>query len=461
MSRGTTIRRQLIVPLLAGSFAVIAGISVVSAWTQSSRARVALELRQDDAAVVLEEAAWPLTAAVVQQLAGLTGQNLVVWEPGSSQPPISSLNTLPQSLVESLRTAASPPAPGSPLEVRDGSDYFRVRFVRPRWQPQAVVALLLSQKTLDEARWNAAWPPAAIGTAAMLAVLPWLITLTGRWSTRLRLIQQQVAEIARGDAAPAVHTSGSTMQHDELAALLYDVESLAGKLQTLQQQLIRAEREQLVAQLVTGFAHQFRNGLSGISLALQVHQGRCTAPTDRSVEIAHRQLQLLETEVRGLLSLDKRAANVFVQLDLAELLRESLALINPALEHHNVTLHVTSPALLPVRGIRDSLRAAIVNLLQNAAEAAGPGGHIEVLLEPQSHEAVLTISDNGPGPTPEVAARMHEAFVTTKPEGLGLGLAIVTAAAQIHQGRLSWNREQHRTVMQLTVPATDTSDAAP
>ena len=440
---------------------MIAGISAVSAWTQSSQARSALERRQDDAALVLQQAAWPLTAAVVRQLAGLTGQNLVVWEPGSSRPPISSLNTLPPTLFDSLRDAAALPAPNTPLEIRDGTEIFRIRLVRPRWQPQAVVALLLSQHTLDEARWNAAWPPAAIGTAAMFAVLPWLIALTGRWSARLRLIQQQVAEIARNQSASPANAFNNSTQHDELVALLHDVQSLAGKLQELQQQLLRAEREQLVAQLVTGFAHQFRNGISGISLALQVHQSRCRAPADRSLEITHRQLQLLETEVRGLLSLDKRAANVFTELDLAQLLNESIALINPAFEHHGVQLQVSSPPALPIPGIRDSLRAAVVNLLQNAAEAAGPGGQIQVVLEQQTNHATLRISDNGPGPTPEVAARMHEAFVTTKPEGLGLGLAIVTAAAQIHQGRLSWKREQDWTVMQLTLPATAATDASP
>lgn len=441
---------------------MIAGISAVSAWIQSSRARSALEQRQDDAALVLEQAAWPLTAAVVRQLAGLTGQNLVAWEPGSPSPPISSLNTLSESLLDSLHTAASLPAPNSPLEIRDGSEIFRARLVRPRWQPQAVVGLLLSQQTLDEARWNAAWPPAAIGSAALLAVLPWLIAITGRWSTRLRLIQQQVADIARGQAVPAVHAVTSAMQSDELAAVLHDVESLAGKLQQLQEQLLKAEREQLLAQLVTGFAHQFRNGLSGISLALQVHQGRCRAPADRSLEILHRQLQLLETEVRGLLSLDKSTANVFTQLDLAAILRESIALIDPALEHHDVRLQVSSPPSLSIPGIRDSLRAAIINLLQNAAEAAGPGGQIQVLLEQQQQpqQAILKISDSGPGPTPEVAARMHEAFVTTKPEGLGLGLAIVTAAAQIHHGSLSWKREHDWTVMQLILPATPAATPA-
>jgi signal transduction histidine kinase len=310
---------------------------------------------------------------------------------------------------------------------------------------------------LDEARWNAAWPPAAIGSTAMLAVLPWLITLTGRWSRRLQHIQQQVAAIARNKTPAPPATQAMPHRGDELAAVLEDVQALAERLRELQEQLLRTEREQLVAQLVTGFAHQFRNGLSGVSLALQVHQTRCRAPADRSLEILHRQLQLLETEVRGLLSLDKRAASVFTQLDLAQILRESISLVEPALEHHNVRLHVVAPPSLVIPGIRDSLRAACVNLLQNAAEAAGPGGEIQVLLQQHPQHALIQISDNGHGPPPEIAPRMQEAFVTTKAEGLGLGLAIVNAAAQVHKGTLNWKREQNWTTMELTLPVNQES----
>jgi nitrogen-specific signal transduction histidine kinase len=52
---------------------------------------------------------------------------------------------------------------------------------------------------------------------------------------------------------------------------------------------------------------------------------------------------------------------------------------------------------------------------------------------------------------------MKEAFVTTKAEGLGLGLAIVNAAAQVHKGTLSWKREQNWTTMELTLPVNQES----
>ncbi|MFM7055947.1 MAG: sensor histidine kinase [Planctomycetota bacterium] len=451
MAEGISIRRQLMVPLVAGFFAVTAGISGVSAWLQSARAQAALEYRHDEAVQVLEDAAWPFTSGVVRQLGGLTGQHIVVLDPATG----TVLSSLPVVSPEIRNVLQNPPQPKDSREafsLQSGRSLYRVRLVRPRWQPQAVMLVLLSQQALDDAWWNAVWPPLAIGSTAMLAILPWLLALTGHWSARLRDIQKQVATIARSESAEDASVSMSGVQGDELAALVTDVQSLGERLQQLQARLLQTEREQLTAQLVQGFAHQFRNGLSGISLALQLHISRCRSSEDRSLQILQKQLRLLETEVRGLLSLDRRAGRIFAPLQLGPLLQDCVALVEPAIDHHGLQLELDVRGELFVLGLRDSLRAACVNLLQNAIEAAGPGGYLRVQLVDGGERNLVRISDNGPGPAPEVAARMQEAFVTTKPEGIGLGLAIVTAAARDHHGQLQWRREQDWTVVELSLP---------
>jgi signal transduction histidine kinase len=444
-------------PLVAGFFAVIAGISGVSAWLQSTRARTALEQRHDNAVQVLKDATWPATIGVVRQIGGLTGQDIVVREPGSG----TVLSSLPVVSPEIIRVLQNP----QPVErgasdafiLRSGQSVYRVRLVRPRWQPQAVMLVLLSQQALNDAWWNAVWPPVAIGSGAMLAILPWLFSVTGRWSARLRHIQQQVAAIARSEAGSDPQASIGTAQADELAALVTDVQSLGERLQMLRQQLLQTEREHLTAQLVQGFAHQFRNGLAGITLALQLHLVRCRSAEDRSLQILQKQLRLLETEVRGLLSLDRRAGGIFAPLELGPLLQDCVSLVEPAIEHHGLQLELNVQAGLCVSGLRDSLRAACVNLLQNAIEAAGPGGCLRVELLDAGDRVLVRISDNGPGPAPEVAERMHEAFVTTKSEGIGLGLAIVTAVARDHHGQLQWHREHDWTVLELSLPGSTES----
>jgi signal transduction histidine kinase len=204
----------------------------------------------------------------------LTGLDIVVWDPASSKIVDQSISKAPLGLPEYL--LLQPPADADSTllsEFRSADDVYQVRTVVSRWAPQYRIVTLTSQRVLDEARWNAAWPPVAIGVAALLAVLPWLVALTGNWTNRLRQIQSRVSGIAQGRLRD--EGSGESIPDpggDELSSLIYDVTKLGEHLAELQSRVLQAEREQWIAQLASGFAHQFRNGIAGISLALQVHQ---------------------------------------------------------------------------------------------------------------------------------------------------------------------------------------------
>jgi signal transduction histidine kinase len=105
---------------------------------------------------------------------------------------------------------------------------------------------------------------------------------------------------------------------------------------------------------------------------------------------------------------------------------------------------------MPAR--RDSLRAALVNLVLNAIDAAGRGGAVELAILAEPGSATLVVDDTGPGPPPALAATIHEPFVTGKPEGVGLGLAVARAVATEHGGTLSWSRHGDRTRFAIRLP---------
>jgi len=93
----------------------------------------------------------------------------------------------------------------------------------------------------------------------------------------------------------------------------------------------------------------------------------------------------------------------------------------------------------------DGLRAAFLNLTLNAIDATGPGGHVWLSLKADESANVLIVEDDGHGPPAELAESLFESFVTSKPEGIGLGLTVATAVALAHHGHLSWNRSNGRT----------------
>jgi signal transduction histidine kinase len=106
-----------------------------------------------------------------------------------------------------------------------------------------------------------------------------------------------------------------------------------------------------------------------------------------------------------------------------------------------------------VRGASSQLRHAIHNLVGNAVEAARPGGRVVVELKTQDPGRVLfEVSDSGPGPPPMVADRLFEPFITGKPEGVGLGLALARQVVEAHEGTITWRRENDQTCFRIDMP---------
>jgi hypothetical protein len=88
----------------------------------------------------------------------------------------------------------------------------------------------------------------------------------------------------------------------------------------------------------------------------------------------------------------------------------------------------------------------------NAIEAAGPGGAVRLEAAAIGDQVAVEVADTGAGPPPELADSLCEAFVTSKPEGVGLGLALAHRVAADHGGRLTWIREDGETRFRLTLP---------
>jgi PAS domain S-box-containing protein len=162
--------------------------------------------------------------------------------------------------------------------------------------------------------------------------------------------------------------------------------------------------------------------------------------------------------VRRVRALFKRTAIERVRLDLDEVIGEVLRLLDSYPARKHVSLEAAlAPDLPPVFADRVQLQQLLLNLMLNALEALEPvSGRVKQLTVRTTHaegqRAAIQISDNGMGLDDSVAA--FEPFVTTKPEGMGLGLAICRSIVAAHEGTLSAERNVgFGTTFTVTLPA--------
>jgi C4-dicarboxylate-specific signal transduction histidine kinase len=175
----------------------------------------------------------------------------------------------------------------------------------------------------------------------------------------------------------------------------------------------------------------------------------------RIVNDGHRAGQVLGS-VRQMFEKDsgKRA-----QVDLNALIREVLALLEGELRSHGVTLQADLTDALPeVSGNRVQLQQVIVNLTMNAVEAMQAVTNRPRLLRltseiDKANHVLIRIEDSGPGIAVENIDRIFNAFFTTKPHGIGMGLSICRSIIEAHDGRL-WVSPgvDYGSVFQFTLP---------
>ena len=154
-------------------------------------------------------------------------------------------------------------------------------------------------------------------------------------------------------------------------------------------------------------------------------------------------------------------------LDLSALARKIATLCREDAATRGVQVEIEGlRPIPPVRADRPQIEQVLNNLVVNAIDAASerPGARGRVILRVarRGERVVMLVEDNGPGVAPEIADRMFEAYQTTKPRGMGLGLHLSQQIVQKHAGHLWWERdvpEGTRFVVELPIDGPDQNAA--
>ncbi len=221
-----------------------------------------------------------------------------------------------------------------------------------------------------------------------------------------------------------------------------DVQNAYQRLEENQEQLVKAERLATIGEMSAKVAHEIRNPLVSIGGFARLIEKRIKADSDikKYAGIIRDQVDQLEYILNNLLATAKPRAPEKKTVDLENITRQVLQVLENALEQRNVRVTLDFPESPPViNGDPKMLYQAFLNLLKNAMEAVEEraNGEIHVAAEPDGDEILLRISDNGPGIETAVVPKIFQTFFTTKSSGTGLGLSIVRQIVESHNGEIN------------------------
>jgi signal transduction histidine kinase len=240
----------------------------------------------------------------------------------------------------------------------------------------------------------------------------------------------------------------------QLAGVVMVARDVTERLAT-QEWRMREERLAVVGKLAAGLAHEINNPLGAIALftRLALREAAPGAALADHLETVLRNADACKRVVKDLLVHARQRPPRREPVAVPELVADVARTLRVAAERAGVAL-VAEPCAVTVAGDPDQLRQVLVNLGLNAIDAMPAGGTLRLGAAAAGAAVRLSVSDTGVGIAPEERERIFAAFYTTKPDGTGLGLAVVKDLVEAHRGRVDVESEPGRgTTFTVSLPA--------
>jgi len=157
--------------------------------------------------------------------------------------------------------------------------------------------------------------------------------------------------------------------------------------------------------------------------------------------------------VSQLLDFSRQGSGDLRPLDMGNVVRSVLHLIDRQFERSNIKLITDIGSTAPVQMNEDQFKQVILNLLLNAQEAMPDGGTLFVSVRQHDDEVYVSLADTGIGIPEKDMAKIFDPFFSTKVDGTGLGLAVSYGLIEGYGGRIEVkSREQHGSTFTIVLP---------
>jgi signal transduction histidine kinase len=217
------------------------------------------------------------------------------------------------------------------------------------------------------------------------------------------------------------------------------------RLQAMQERLHQAERLSSLGKLGAGVAHEIRNPLNAISIAVQRLKREFLPPDEERqgefqqlTQVVREEIGRLNAIVEDFLSLSRSGRLDLKPQSIENLLQKTLFLVQEEARTRGIQIQAHgADSCPPVPMDAPKMQQVLLNLLKNSLESIPGEGRITLAVEPAGKEYIrITVADTGKGLSPEEQQRIFDPYYTTKEKGVGLGLAIAHEIILAHGGNI-------------------------
>jgi signal transduction histidine kinase len=314
----------------------------------------------------------------------------------------------------------------------------RVEFKRADGSRAAAVEVAKPDDDLLHTLELISFAAAGLGAGGLVLALLFGALVARRTTQPLAELADGARAVSRGELAVQVRARGQ----DEVGELGHAFNKMTTDLAAAREQLVRAERVAAWREIAQRIAHEIKNPLTPIQMAVETLQRAHAKNAERFEALFAESAQTILDEVARLKAIVAEFSS-FARLpapnlqpcDLGEIVDGALRLYAAG----QVPLErELQPSLPTVRADRDQVTQVLLNLLENARDAIGdqPGGLIRVRTRLLDGRVELDVEDNGPGLSADAREKIFTPYFTTKAKGTGLGLAIVHRIVTDHGGEI-------------------------
>jgi signal transduction histidine kinase len=241
-------------------------------------------------------------------------------------------------------------------------------------------------------------------------------------------------------------------------AVLYESQkNMNLELRRTQKQLIQSEKLAALGQLSASIAHEINNplGIMKNYLLILSKSMKKDDPNRSNLNVVKEEVDRIARIVKSLLDFCRPKTESMSTLDMAEIINQTVSLVEKQFLKRNIVIKRNLPANLPkVKGFDDEIKQVFLNLLMNSKDFMPQGGEISISAHQNEDTVEIEFSDTGCGIPEENISRVFEPFFTTKEEGrgTGLGLWICYGIIQRHGGTIVAKRKDKGISFLITLP---------